>query len=208
MFGYLPTRRRLVKYKHSPSPLCPVCNLHDETDLHFLTCGGSASWNQTLFSPFEHLCHTSQINRTFEATFLTSTKMFLNGRIPPVSVQSEIGWIATFLGLLVKDWLPNGTNFLTKLIKIILTAVSARWKERCAILHRPKQDNSEKRERLQHTIHSLYSCQNAVLQQDRQIFSLPLQHVLHSPTPSLQLFVTQFKPIIKRSIQQQKDPLQ
>ena len=138
--------------------------------------------------------------------------MFLDSRIPPCSVQSEIGWVAAFSGLLAKDWIhtyniPNGTHFLTKLTKIILAAISTRWKDRCNLLHKPKHDNTEKRERLQHTIRSLYACQHAVLQQDRQIFSLPLQHILQSPTPSLQLFVTQFKPLIKRSIQQQKEQI-
>ena len=55
MFGYLPTQRRLVHYKQSSSSLCPTCQQHDETDIHFLVCGGSESWQTYIISPLKHL---------------------------------------------------------------------------------------------------------------------------------------------------------
>ena len=139
--------------------------------------------------------------------------MFLDGRIPPSSVQSDLGWTAAFLGLLAIEWTntfnhQNGSHFLTKLIKLLLSAVIHRWKEQCTRLHKSTTDSSEQRTRLQHTIQTLYSCQDDVLQQDRQIFSIPVQQFLQLLTPSLQLFVTQFKSIIKRSIRKQKEQIQ
>ena len=213
MFGYLPTQRRLARYNQSHSSLCPTCQRETETDLHFLTCGGSTSWKESLFDPLERLCQTSHTHQHFDTTFFTSIRMFLDGRIPPSSVQSDLGWKAAFSGLLAIEWTTtsntqNGSHFLTKLIKLLLSAVTHRWKERCTRLHKPTTDSSEQRIRLQHTIRTLYSLQNDVLQQDRQIFSIPVQQFLQSPTPSLHLFVTQFTSVIKRSVRKQKEQIQ
>ena len=210
MFGYLPTQYRLARYKQSNSSLCPVCKQHDETDVHFLICGGSKSWHDNFFNPLERLCQTSTNNQQLANTFRTGTRMFLDGRTPPYSVQSDIGWTAAFSGLLTSEWITtyeiqNGSHFLTKLVKLLLSAVITRWKERCNLLHKPGKDTNEQRMRLQHTIRTLYSCKNDVLQQDREIFSLPLQQLLLSPTPSLRLFITQFKSIIKQSTRKQRE---
>ena len=136
--------------------------------------------------------------------------MFLDGQTPPYSVQSDLRWTAAFSGLLTIKWInnydiPNGSHFLTKLVKLLLSAVTTRWKERSNLLHKPRNDTNKQRMRLQHTIRTLYSCQNEVLQQDREIFSLSLQNLLQSPTPSLRLFITQFKSIIKQSTRKQRE---
>ena len=213
MFGYLPTQRRLVRYRQAHSPLCPLCNNFDETDIHFLTCGGSASWNDILLSPLELLCHKQQACNALTNQLISNTKRFLDNQPTDLAIQSSIGWSAIFTGLFDQQWItlqqtnsPSQTSsqLITKLIKLFLSAVATRWKDRNARLHKPEKKLQETRTRLQHKIRLLYSCKPDVLYQDKQIFNTPLHELLQQSTTSLKLFINQFQPIIKRSIRLQQ----
>ena len=120
MYGYLPTQHRLARYKISPTDHCPVCNRCEETDLHFLTCGGSTSWNDSLFSRLEHLCYKHKVHSAFEQHITSHLRQYLNSGTPPVSVQTDIGWHAAFSGLFAHQWIqwantlqhPSNRSFL------------------------------------------------------------------------------------------------
>ena len=200
IFGYLPTQRRLAKYNNCQSATCPQCQQQDETDLHFLICGGSESWQDCLIQPIQRICHQHKPHPVFESLLVTQVQRFLNGEPNETTPQSELGWQAAFAGFLSQDWIPltrntQGSTTLTKIIKIILSAIAVRWKQRCHL--------TESRRRVQHQIRTLYGCKDLVLQQDQQIFSTPLHEILQCPTYTLKAFISQFKPIIKQSIQMQ-----
>ena len=117
---------------------------------------------------------------------------------------------AIFAGFLSQDWIQltqntQGSTTLTKIIKIILSAIAVRWKQRCHLLHQRNDNTTESRRRVQHQIRTLYGCKDLVLQQDQQIFSTPLHEILQRPTYTLKAFISQFKPIIKQSIQMQSE---
>ena len=212
MFGYLPTQRRLARYKLTSSPLCPICNQHNETDEHFLTCGGSASWQTHLFSPFEHLSHIQNLPTTLQLHVTAHLTNYLDHHQPSDSPQSDLGWFAAFTGLFSITWIelfnqyvPNGSALLAKLIKIVLLAVTDRWKARCHTLHQSRTKTPETRRRLQHQIHALYSCRNYILHQDQHILDTPLSDIIRKPNTYLKMFLSQYRPIIKRSIRLQQD---
>ena len=215
IFRYLPTQRRLARYKQSKSSLCPMCNTTEETDLHFLTCGGSNAWQTILLSPLEHLLHKHQANNHFASLLLANTKSFLADRAVTQQLQSDIGWQACFMGLFDQRWielhnqtskLQNGSTLITKTIKIFLSAVVTKWKDRCSYLHRTTTTTpTETRQRLQDKIRLLYTFKADVLPQDRQIFNLPLHDLLQRPNTSLQLFISQFQLMIKQSIRLQTE---
>ena len=216
LFGYLPTQRRLARYKHSSTDACPICQQHPETDEHFLTCGGSANWQDFLFEPLARLFSKYQTHRHFETTLTTQLKLFLNNNMSELSIQSDIGWKALFTGLFHKHWItlhnqhstqPNGSMIITKIIRIVLSAVIQRWKARCLALHQTTPGNIETRTRLQHQIRALYSCRQYILQEDLSVFVIPLQQLLQQSTLTLKLFVSQYKPIIKHSIHLQTEQL-
>ena len=113
------------------------------------------------------------------------------------------------MGLFNQSWIElqnrtkepqNGSTLLTKTIKIFLSVVVTKWKDRCSHLHRTTTTITKNRQRLQDKIRLLYTFQPDVLPQDRQIFNLPIQEMLQQPNTSLQLFILQFQPMIKRSI--------
>ena len=196
---------RSARYKQSQSALCPMCNTIKETNLHFLTCGGSNFWKPILLSPMEHLLHTQQAHDHFASLLLANTKSFLNGRAVTQQLQSDIGWQACFMGLFDQRWielqnqtsnLQNGSTLITKTIKIFLSAVVTKWKDRCSYLHRTTNTaTTETRQRLQDKIRLLYTFKADVLPQDRQIFNLPLQELIQQPNTSLQLCISQFEPM-------------
>ena len=212
IFGFLPTHQRLARYKLRPSPACPICQQHDETDIHFLVCGGSQSWNESLFSPIEQLCWKYTLHHSQERTLISSLRSFLNGLSPSTSIQTQLGWFATFYGIFSRAWVHSihsdpdiGSTILTSIIKTILSAITIRWKTRCNKLHQSQDTKPELRVRLEHQIRALYSCQQDVLQQDRSIFSLPLTQILEKSSSTLSAFIKQYKPIIKRSIKLQQE---
>ena len=209
IFGYLPTQTRLSRYNYSSSNLCPICKQSDETDSHFLICGGSTSWQETLFEPLKLMCHKQHAPSTFESHLLTQLKAFLDGTTPDDSVQSTLGWTAIFYGLFAQQWitiinqhhqLTNGSSLITKTIKIILSSVAARWNERCRILHKEQLQSSENRERLQHQIQVLYACKDDVLFADQDVFKTPLNDLLQKPSSALKAYISHYKPLIKRSV--------
>ena len=214
LFGYLPTQRRLHRYKLSPSDLCPICQLHPETDTHFLTCGGSVSWQIQLFDPLEQFFHKSQIPQTFGTALVQQMHRYLNRQPPGLTVQSTIGTKAMFNGLFHQDWIalynrqstyPLGHVIISKIIRIILSAIVQRWRSRCLTLHQKNDNNNiETRTRLHHTIRALYSCRPYMLQQDTHILDTPLNQLLQQSTLALRVFVSQYKSLIKQSIQLQK----
>ena len=217
MYGYLPTQRRLARYKISPSDLCPICNRCVETDLHFLTCGGSPSWNESLFNRLEHLCHKHNVHTSFHHKLVSDLRQYLDSNTPPASLQSDIGWYATFSGLFAQHWIQwantlhhtsNGSFLITQIINIILLAFSDRWKDRCHQLHQTQHKMPEHRTRLEHQVRALYTCKDNTLKQDRGIFSVPLPNLLQQSTATLKLFLSQYTPIIKQSIRLHQAQLQ
>ena len=219
LFGYLPTQRRLARYQLSNSDRCPVCKQHTETDAHFLTCGGSESWKDNLFDPLLRLFHKHHTHHTFESEIISQMRQCLNQQLPSPSVQSTVGWKAMFTGILHHEWITqynssstsspstNGSFVITKIIRIILSAVVTRWKARCLALHQNNNTNTETRLRLQHQIRAMYACRAQMLPQDTIILDTPLTPFLQQSTLTLRLFVSQYKPIIKQSIQRQKEQL-
>ena len=169
-----------------------------------LVCGNQncRSWKYTL--------HHSQ-----ERTLISSQNCFLNGHTPSTSIQTQLGWLATFYGIFNQAWVYSihadpgtGSTILTSIIKIILSAVTTRWKVRCTKLHELQHTKPELRVRLEHQIRALYSCQQDVLQQDRTIFSLPLTQLLEQSSSTLSAFIKQYKHIIKWSIKLQQEQTQ
>ena len=212
IFGFLPTQRRLARYQIRPSPACPICKQHAETDIHFLICGGSQSWKESLFSPIEHICWKYNLHHSQERILTSSLSSFLNGHTPSTSIQTQLGWFATFYGIFSHAWVysihddpSTGSTVLTSIIKTILAAVSTRWKMRCNKLHQTQHTKPELRVRLEHQIRALYSCHQDVLKQDRSIFSLPLTQLLEQSNSTLSAFIKQYKHIIKRSIKLQQE---
>ena len=92
------------------------------------------------------------------------------------------------MGLFNQSWIElqnrtkepqNGSTLLTKTIKIFLSVVVTKWKDRCSHLHRTTTTITKNRQRLQDKIRLLYTFQPDVLPQDRQIFNLPIQTTKH-----------------------------
>ena len=208
MFGYLPTQRRLTRYKQSSSPLCPICHLHDETDEHFLTCGGSSSWKSTLFTPLEQLSHKHQLPSVLESYIRQQFQLVLDNPRHLMQPQADLPGLAIFSGIFHLEWitflkvhLPSrGPSLLTKVIRIIFHAVASRWTTRSTTLHSQHKQTPETRDRLQHQIRILYSCRANVLTQDQHIFKIPLSEITQKPTAYLKMFLHQYKALIKRSI--------
>ena len=216
IFGYLPTQRRLARYKQSPSALCPTCRQHDETDMHFLTCGGSTSWQTYLFEPMKQLFHKLGIHSTLDSYIASRLRSFLDHGPIDDSLQLEIGWNAIFTGLFNNSWIeyinqhtnpPTGSALVTKLIRLILTAVAERWNIRCHQLHQTQQPIPETKARLINQVQALYMCQHDVLKQDRHIFAIPLTDMIQRSTTYLKGFITQYGKLIKRSIRLQQDQI-
>ena len=216
MFGYLPTQRRLARYKQSPSAICPTCCQHDETDVHFLICGGSTTWQLYLFEPMERLFHKLGIHPTLESYITSQLRSFLDHGTINNSLQLEISWNAAFTGLFSTRWIeyinqhtnpPIGSTTVTKLIRLILTAVAERWNNRCHQLHQKQQPIPETKARLINQVQVLYTCQHDVLPQDRHIFAIPLTDMIQRPTAHLKGFITQYGKLIKRSIRLQQDQI-
>jgi len=50
----------------------------EETDLHFLLCGVSESWDEVLFQPLAKLLHNYKATQWVEIGIQTNLKRFLN----------------------------------------------------------------------------------------------------------------------------------
>ena len=150
-----------------------------------------------------------------ERILTSSLSSFLNGHTPSTSIQTQLGWFATFYGIFSHTWVYSihddpgtGSTILTSIIKTILSAVTIRWKMRCNKLHQTQHTKPELRVRLEHQICAIYSCERDVLQQDQSIFSLPLTQLLGQSSSTLSAFIKQYKPIIKQSIKLQQEQTQ
>ena len=219
IYGFLPTQLRLHRYKSATSPTCPLCQSHPETDNHFLTCGGADSWQDTLFLPLEKICRKHHATHWVEHTITTNlihtlqrtTPRTQNPWIQPAfDTQQQLGWSNALYGIFGKAWIrkqnesrphnPNGSTFITAVIKTIFVAIVGRWNERNQYLHRKQQHCDEIHHRVSAKVRALYECQPLVLLSDQIIFSTPLHELLLRPTKTLQLFVEQNERIIKQSI--------
>ena len=85
--------------------------------------------------------------------------------------------------------------------------VVTRWKDRCLVLHQNNNNTTETRLRLQHQIRAMYACRAQMLPQDTILLDTPMNQFLQQSTLTLCLFVSQYKAIIKQSIQRQKEQL-
>ena len=219
IYGFLPTQKRLHRYKACTSPTCPMCESQVETDHHFLLCGGVTSWSDNLFSPLERTCRKHDATHWVENTITTNLIKHIENRAPiahnqwiqaAFESQTQIGWNNTMYGIFSTAWIthqndsrphhPNGSTLLTAIIKTIFSAIIARWEVRNQQLHRQQSSTTEVRNRLTTQIRALYACQPKVLPSDRFIFSIPLAQFLLKPVHVLQLFVDQNQPIVVDSI--------
>ena len=227
IYGFLPTQKRLHRYGACPSPLCPQCKHQIETDVHFLNCGGSNTWNEDLFEPLELLFHKLRATHWIQQTLTTNLRHYLDCGTPvspnqwiqpAVDTQTQIGWHLPFYGLLSKKWIEyqnrscpnhkNGSKLIAAINKLIFTALIRRWTRRNTTLHDPMAPHTENHQRIVNKIRALYQLKPLVLPHDQIIFSTPIETLLTRSPRTLQLFLQQNRPIIKRSIQQQKNLVQ
>ena len=144
-----------------------------ETDSHFLTCGGAASWADILFRPLDDL--TRQLNLTpwVHHTISTNLRRFLNQTelqcpnawiAPAYNLQSTIGWGACFYGIFSTEWAKSqdlaqptrhsGNRICTKIISLIFNALIKRWHEQNSQLHQSTHSN-ETRLRIEDKVRAL-----------------------------------------------------
>ena len=226
LYGFLPTQLRLHRYNCHISPKCPMCNSHDETDLHFLECRGTAGWEQYLFDPLERTCRKYHATHWVEHSLRRNIKQLINKHAPTCinpwiqpafENQQLIGWQNIFYGLLSTTWItrqnhgcqhgPNGSKLITEIIKTIFAAILLRWNERNNHLHQRNSNTTEKHKRVQAQIRALYTFENQVLATDKHIFAIPLHQMLQKPTSTLELFINHNKRIIKESIHHHKQTI-
>ena len=181
-------------------------------DHHFLICGGSDAWEESLFKPIASLCKTVG-NPILHSHFANNTRLFLRS-LPtnPDLQQTSLGWESIFCGLLSTEWeiihqqrsiqTNTCTNLITKLITILLQAIVARWKARNQALHHNQDNTPETRQRLINQVRALYECRESVLPVDRLIFWQPLHNILQQSNGALQTFLKQHHPLVKRSIKE------
>ena len=220
-------QKRLHRYGSCPSPNCPQCSTHPETDIHFLQCGGPSTWRTGLFDPLEQLCIQKQvthwvatgITRNLRKTLNNQDTVLVNPWIDEViKAQQMIGWQSCFYGLFSKQWVEKhdqamstqtGAKLLTKIIPLVMVAVIDRWNTRSQTLHNTDQENtSEGRKRLLTQLEALYSCYHDLLPGDRQLFQVPLVEMCRKTNRQIQTFIQQTSPLVKESTKQQKARLQ
>ena len=224
IYGFLPTQKRLHRYGTCPSPLCPHCKQQTETNVHFLNCGGSNTWNDDLFEPLELLFHKLKATHWVQQTLTTNLRHYLDRGTPvsfnrwiqpAVDTQTQLGWHLPFYGQLSTKWIDyqnsscptnkNGSKLITNINKLLFTALIRRWNRRNTTLHDSAAPTTENQQRLANKIRALYQLEPLVLAHDRILFSTPLDMLLTRPPRTLQLFLQQNRPLIKKSIIQQKN---
>ena len=217
IFGYLPTQQRLARHQQCASPLCPICKQTPETDEHFLICGGRDSWTISLFDPLERLFHKHNVPHAMTKVLLSLLQQYIRGLPIVNTLQPEVRFFSVFSGIFPIAWIDTynqstnstlGSSTLVRIIKVIFSAVTTRWRTRCHSVHHHQQQIPEIRARLQHQIRVLYSCQASVLQNDKPIFSIPLNQRLQHSNSALKMFINQYRDIIKRSVRLHKEQLQ
>ena len=225
IYGFLPTQRRLHRAGVCPSPLCPTCRQHTETDVHFLTCGGAISWKEYLLDPLDKLFTQQKAGQWIESGLRNNIKNFMNQQAPStthpwiqpaVDSQTELGWQSLFSGILSNSWVSyqnqchpskNGSSLICKMIKLIFKSIIQRWSNRNTILHN-NQQHSEIRARLSTRVRALYQMKDQMLITDQPIFDVPIDQMLTQPIKTLELFVEQYSSIVQKSVRQQHLQLQ
>ena len=222
IYGFLPTQRRLYRMGSCTSPLCPICQQTVETDHHFLTCGGSSSWNDDLLKPLEQLLHKSHTGQWIELAIRKNLTRFLNHQPPhtihpwiqpAIDSQSALGWNAVFYGICSTKWIDfhnrsntratTGLTLIARLIKLVFQAILSRWNIRNNKLHQTSPQH-EVKARLIAQVKALYATKNDVMTADKTIFDIPLTSLLRKQPRTLQLFLDQNKPITQQSIRQRR----
>lgn len=222
IYGFLPTQRRLFRNNTTPSPYCPHCHVEEETDLHFLKCGGASTWSDNLFKPLEALFHKYKATHWIQQSIRGNLQRFLDGNNPriydpwiqtPTTSQTNISWHFCFLGMFSKTWIhkqdrttthKTGSRLITKIARLLLTATIDRWNQRCNALHKTTNNSNETQNRLHTKITALYMLKDRVLPGDRRIFHMDLPNLLLKSNKYLEMFILHNTPIIKASISQQK----
>ena len=102
----------------------------------------------------------------------------------------------------------NGSKLITAVIKLVFKALILRWSNRNTLLHATAAPSTEQQQRLVNKIRTLYSLEPFVLQQDKIIFSTPLDIMITRHPRTLQLFLQQNAPIVKESIKHQQNLIQ
>ena len=158
--------------------------------------------------------HKQKLLSTLESYTVRQLQWLIDNPTYSVTLQEDLEGFAIFSGIFHTAWisffeqhLPNNcvSSLLVKIIKIILQAVADWWISRNNTLHTKDKQTTETRDRFQHQIRILHSCRDSVLEQDRQIFTIPVQDLLQKSTSYLKMFIQHYKPIIKQSIRLQQD---
>lgn len=223
MYGFIPTQRRLHRQGTCPSPMCPVCKTHVETDEHFISCGGTTPWETSFFQPMALLHRKHDVTHWVETGLVRNFKRYIQNQSPvqmdpwineAIHSQTEIGWDGCFSGLYSKQWIDKhnqatksqtGSAFLSKQIQLTMTAIIDRWHNRCNTLHQTSDSSdSEIRRRLLAKVSALYDSIPLLLASDKQLFNLPLEDIRNKSNKYLKNFITQTTPIVRHSIKQQQ----
>jgi len=116
--GHSAVGQTMARWKKWDSPLCPFCQLTEETTLHVLQCPHpecTSYWHQSVESLWSWMVSADTspiIIRCFITTLHTHgigslTPLASSSHLPTASAQSEIGFFNMLLGCLYPQWEYN-----------------------------------------------------------------------------------------------------
>jgi hypothetical protein len=157
---------------HAISPLCPLCNHHDETQHHFLSCTEirlQEGW-QLAATNIKKKANKLAIDPTLTRLLIQSILHWRTSINPPVPSyishqyiplfhqQTSLGWDQILQGRITHQWVhqqnryaqySKGQSQLSILFSTILTQVHTIWKIRCEAQHGTTQEDIQNKVKFQ-----------------------------------------------------------
>ena len=225
---WLPLHQKLHERGRIGSPLCPVCDTHDEDHTHFQTCPHYKGPNaQDIIRGIdEHMARTEVdpvlrelVKRGMRAAIenkkTIKTSDVPGGYLPLIIDQTEIGWAHMWHARWSKRWADyqrsyaenqcGGTKtserWLQGVIRLIWDHQHQRWIQRSKILNGEHQTVGSRG--LRARVHALYGARSRLPSHYQFLFQQEEQQRLTQGNKPLRDWLRMTEPVINRALQRQ-----
>ena len=225
---WLPTNSHPASMKPL-TPLCTVCNIHNETNEHFIACQHQhyrVPWEADILLWYGKVnaLHLEPILCYYIMLTLHDWKLFespnniefCDGIYKKLYLEQQtIGWQHVLFGRITKTWVDiqndylqtstsKGLEIISQSLTLLFKIVLNRWKIRCHHQHgKCETSNNNLREHvLFPKVRQLYADSEQLNANKRQYFNISITNVLQKPTKALKQWITRTDKYLYNALQQ------
>jgi hypothetical protein len=220
--NWLPVNGHPGRAQIKQNQICPVCNIHQETQTHFMTCDNTRDKWVTILN--EHGLNTpgeldenTHLNRILHWAIINYSDVhytYPTSNVPQqyhhlINTQQELGWNQIILGRWSREWsvlfnphdYKQGQKLAIRKLTLVWKAMLQLWHYRCDKQHEDSnKQNNQIRLQLTPKVNAIYTQKIHLDHVDRRVLESTITSTLQLPLIKFQDWIRRTEAFVKQGL--------